>query len=129
MQVPQLMDIYDLARLMEGVGFKVSRNKRTSHWRFTSPSGEHFGFSSTPSDWRAIKNFHSELRRAGYDTRLLKAQYERALIEESHVRYTQAVAATPQFEKMVVVRATPVRPRRTEAELRAHREEMRSFRQ
>lgn len=122
------MDIYDVMRLLENVGFKVSRNKSTRHWRATSPSGTVFGHSGSPSDWRAIKNFRSELRRAGYDTRILKAQYDRAVIEERAIR--QAAVPVEHFEKMVVVRATPVisQKSKTEAELRAHREEMRRFR-
>lgn len=126
------MDIYDVMRLLENVGFKVSRNKSTRHWRATSPSGTVFGHSGSPSDWRAIKNFRSDLRRAGYDTHILKAQYERAVIEERAIR--NQAAQGEQYDKIIVVRVTPVnatpaKKSKTEAELRAHREEMRKLRQ
>lgn len=121
------MDIYSIMQVLDGVGFKISRSRKTSHWRAQAPTGQVFGFSSTPSDWRAIKNFRSELRRAGYDLKVLKAQLERAEYEERSIR--QRAVHVEEYDKIIVVRATPAKKSKTEAELRAHREEMRKLRQ
>lgn len=111
--------------ILEGVGFTISRSPKTAHWRARSPSGKTFGFSGTPSDYRAIKNFRSELRRGGYDIKILKAQLKRAIIEDRAIRlHTQPAE---YFEKLIVHKPPPSKPRRSIEEIQAHRREMREM--
>ena len=50
-------------RQLERLGFNATKT-RGGHWRFDHPNMEGPVFApDTPSDNRAIKNFHAELRR------------------------------------------------------------------
>jgi predicted RNA binding protein YcfA (HicA-like mRNA interferase family) len=61
--VPAIAEI--LQELVEVHGWRVVRTK-SSHWQCYSPDGKTIVWhSSTPSDYRATKNFKAELRRAG----------------------------------------------------------------
>lgn len=58
------MDMRTLVSLAKEQGWTVSRTKR-GHFRFVSPSGETLVTGGTPSDWRQMKNFVSDLKRRG----------------------------------------------------------------
>jgi hypothetical protein len=54
-----------LERLAREQGWLVDRTAK-NHVRFRSPSGCVVVTSGTPSDWRALLNFKSVLRRCGF---------------------------------------------------------------
>jgi hypothetical protein len=56
----------DFARFAMERGWQVSITNG-GHLKFVSPTGTVLFTSSTPSDWRAWKNFRSQLRRQGLD--------------------------------------------------------------
>ena len=52
-----------IRRQLERRGFTATKT-RGGHWRFEHPSMEGVVFApDTPSDFRAIMNFHAQLRR------------------------------------------------------------------
>lgn len=63
-------DIYELVELAVRQGWHVDKTNK-GHWRFRplDPAMPIVFFSGTPSDWRAIRNFQTKLRRAGLQLR------------------------------------------------------------
>lgn len=57
-------DVRQLIRAAEAQGWAVSRT-RGGHLRWRAPSGALVFTASTPSDWRALANILSYLRRNG----------------------------------------------------------------
>lgn len=56
-------EVKDFIRNLQDLGFKVSRTN-SGHIRITRPEMRSPVFlASTPSDWRALKNARSEIRR------------------------------------------------------------------
>lgn len=58
-------DMRTLAGYAEAKGWEVTRT--SSHVQFTSPDGKRVTTSSTPSDWRTLRNTVADLRRAGLE--------------------------------------------------------------
>lgn len=48
----------------QSAGCEVDRTRK-GHWQVRTPSGAVVHHSGTASDWRAIRNFRAQLRRAG----------------------------------------------------------------
>jgi len=57
-------DMEELVRLARAQGWDVEKTG-SGHWKFKAPTGQIVFAASTPSDWRAIKNAKSWLKRAG----------------------------------------------------------------
>lgn len=53
-----------LDRLAQIPGWHVVKRKR-GHYKITGPRGVLYFTSSTPSDWRAVRNLRSDLRQRG----------------------------------------------------------------
>jgi hypothetical protein len=59
-------DLDALIRRLRRDGYSVSRGRKSSHWHVRDKRGRLVAVtSSTPSDWRGLRNFESRLRRAG----------------------------------------------------------------
>lgn len=55
-----------LRKLGPPVGYTLTRGKRTGHWKVYDSAGRMVtSMSSTPSDYRSLRNFKGQLRRAG----------------------------------------------------------------
>lgn len=61
------MDIKQIVRVAEENGWRVTRARRSQHWKFIPPDKrtKPIYTSSTPSDWRTYRNLRAELRRGG----------------------------------------------------------------
>lgn len=53
-----------LFRELRNAGCSIEKRKRSGHVKITTPNGPVFA-PSTPSDWRALKNLRSVLRKKG----------------------------------------------------------------
>jgi hypothetical protein len=58
-------DLNLLKKQAEKQGWEVGLTK-SGHYRWISPTGKSVFCSKTPSDWRTILNFKSELRSLGF---------------------------------------------------------------
>jgi predicted RNA binding protein YcfA (HicA-like mRNA interferase family) len=59
-------DLERFLRKLSQAGYKVTRKTGSGHWHVRNPTGELVAVtSSTPSDVRTLRNFRSEMRRAG----------------------------------------------------------------
>ncbi len=59
-------DLKPILRELNRRGYRVEKSPRNSHWRVYAPGGIVF-FSSSPSDWRAVRNIRADLKRYGID--------------------------------------------------------------
>jgi hypothetical protein len=57
--------------IVKRLGWKIEQTKNC-HLRWTSPTGQFFFSSSTPSDRRALERIKADLRRCGLDIRKMK---------------------------------------------------------
>lgn len=65
--MPGRKEIDEIIDLVRKQGWVAEFTRRRGHWKLTSPGGIIVGTSGTPSDWRSILDFKSNLRPAGAD--------------------------------------------------------------
>jgi len=60
-------DVLRLIQKLESQGWEVVLGRRSGHYKARCPEGRTYGFGSTPSDYRGMRNLVSALRRMGAD--------------------------------------------------------------
>ena len=58
-------EIREIVRLAESQGCISKKHRKKSHGSLLIPNGEIVVYSATPSDFRAIRRFRSDLRKRG----------------------------------------------------------------